>query len=168
MYFLFCSHHGYQLVLISPFKREAQKIIETFGLSSAAHFRAANRCTQEVFELLLPPWLQGHSLSTPGKCQMNFLGSSHHVLLPLPGTQPLSTAFTAAGSCQAWAGFCCCLWRFGDRYHYQERQQREGEGNNSPKSLVQTAKRTSVSLHGRQGAGEKGTELAQDQKKGNK
>lgn len=40
--------------------------------------------------------------------------------------------------------------------------RREGGSNNSPKSLVQTAKRTSVSLHGRQGAGEKGSELAKD------
>lgn len=40
--------------------------------------------------------------------------------------------------------------------------------NNSPKSLVQTAKRTSVSLHGRHGAGEKGAELAQDHRIGNK
>lgn len=46
--------------------------------------------------------------------------------------------------------------------HVSTGRRRDWGDSNSPKSLVQTARRTSVSLQGRQGAGQEGSELAKD------
>lgn len=43
MYFPFFSYYICQLILTSPLKREAQRIVETFGLSSTVHFRTASK-----------------------------------------------------------------------------------------------------------------------------
>lgn len=163
MYFLFCSHHRYQLVLIPAStdflflkgSRELLKLL-VFCQQPISEQRAEvpKKSLNFYFHhgcwvILCPPW---------GSRWAFWCCSHMHIT-------SLWTAFITSGVCQMCLSLFVEVLATGATV---KRDNKVGGNNNSPKSLVQTAKRTSVSLHGRHGAGEKGAELAQEQRVGNK